>query len=299
MGDNLGNTMLTRRTLFHTAAAAMAAKAQSGLPKQAKITSSVMLWTLKGSFEQRVEIAAKAGMQSVELVAEHVNWTDNEAAAKLKFVRSFDLGIDTIIATPDWGKRPVSMVNPEQRDNFLADVKSAIAWAQKLESPQIILMSGNAIPGKTYDEQYASLVEGSKRAAELAAKANLKLIFEPLNSKVNHKGYFLTTCVEGLRLVKDVDNPHLRLLFDIYHEQVQIGNVIRTLTEAAPHVAVFHIADNPGRNDPGTGELNYPNVYKAIQKTGYSGYITMEYLPLGDPVASLKQAVDEMRANLV
>src|SRR3954451_18206883 len=287
--------MLTRRALLQSAATTAALSAQTGLPKKSKITSSVMLWTLKGTFEERVEIAAKAGIQSVELVGEHVNWTAEEAATKRKFVRSFDLGIDTIIATPDWVKRTVSMVDPEQRENFLADVKTAITWAQKLEVPQIILMSGNTIPGRTYEEQYASLVEGSKRAADLAAKANLTLIFEPLNSKVNHKGYFLTTCVEGLKLVKDIDNPHMRLLFDIYHEQVQIGNVTRTLIEAAPHVAVFHVADNPGRNDPGTGELDYPNIYKAIQKTGYSGYITMEYLPLGDAVASLKKSLDEVK----
>ena len=206
--------------------------------------------------------------------------------------------MDTIIATPDWVKRPVSMVDPEQREGFLADVKSAITWAKKLEVPQIILMSGNAIPGRTYEQQYSSLVEGAKRAADLAATAKLTLIFEPLNSKVNHKGYFLTTCVEGLKLIKDVNNPHLRLLFDIYHEQVQIGNVTRTLTEAAPHVAVFHVADNPGRNDPGTGEMNYANIYKAIQNTGYAGYVCMEYLPLADPVESLKKSVDEMRANV-
>jgi hydroxypyruvate isomerase len=159
-------------------------------------------------------------------------------------------------------------------------------------------MGGNEQPGMNYDQQYASLVESGKRAADLAAKANVKLIFEPLNSKVNHKGYFLTTCVEGLKLVKDVDNPHFRLLFDIYHEQVQIGNVIRTAVAAAPFVAVYHIADNPGRNDPGTGEMSYPNIYKAIQKTGYAGYICMEYLPLGEPVASLKKSLDELRANV-
>ncbi len=88
----------------------------------------------------------------------------------------------------------------------------------------------------------------------------------------------------------------MRLLFDIYHEQVQVGNVIRTLTEAAPYVEVFHIADNPGRNDPGTGEMNYPNIYKAIRKTGYSGYICMEYRPLADPVASLSKALGEVKA---
>ncbi|HYP09362.1 MAG TPA: TIM barrel protein [Bryobacteraceae bacterium] len=263
-----------------------------------KITSSVMLWTLKGTFEERVQIAARAGIQSVELVAEHAQWSATEAAAKLKFVRSFNMGMDTIIATPEWGKRPVSMVDPQQRENFLADVRKAIEWAQRLEVPQIILMSGNAIPGRTRAEQYASLVEGAKRAAELAAQAKLTLIMEPLNSKVNHKGYFLDTCVEGLKLVNEVGSPALKLLFDLYHEQVQAGDVSRTLADAAPHVAVFHVADNPGRNDPGTGEMNYPHLYKSIAKTGFSGYICMEYLPLADPVVSLKKAVDEMRANV-
>ena len=207
--------------------------------------------------------------------------------------------MDTLIATPDWGKRPVSMVDPEQRDNFLADVRTAIAFAKKLEIPQIILMSGNAIPGRSHDEQYKSLLEGAKRAGDLAARADVTLIVEPLNSLVDHKGVFLSTCTEGLKLIREVDNPHVKLLFDIYHEQVQEGNVIRTLTEAAPLVAVFHVADNPGRHDPGTGEINYANVYKAIRKTGFSGFLTMEYLPLGDQVASLTKAVDGFRSALL
>jgi hydroxypyruvate isomerase len=286
---------MNRRSFLQIATAG-AALAQA--PKKAKITSSVMLWTLKGSFEEKVQIAAKAGMQSVELVGEHAAWPDADLKKNLKYVQSFGMAIDTIIATPDWGKRPVSMVDPAQRDAFLADVKAALGFAQKLECPQIILMSGNAIPGRSYDEQFQSLVEGAKRAAEMAASAKLTLIFEPLNSRVNHKGYFLTTCTEGLKLVKAVGSPHLKLLFDLYHEQVQIGNVTRTAVEAAPHVAVYHVADNPGRNDPGSGEMNYPNIYKAIAKTGYSGYICMEYLPLAEPVASLKKSVDEMRASL-
>jgi hydroxypyruvate isomerase len=90
----------------------------------------------------------------------------------------------------------------------------------------------------------------------------------------------------------------VRLLFDVYHEQVQIGNVIRTLTEAAGIVAVFHIADNPGRNDPGSGEMNYENIYKAIASFGYQGYVTMEYLPLADQTVSLTRATKSMRAIL-
>lgn len=289
---------MNRRDFVAAAAAVSLAQAQPQPAKKGAITSSVMLWTLKGTFEERIEIAAKSGVQSVELVAEHINWSDADLEAKKKFVRSFKLGMDTVIATPDWGRRPVSMVDPAQRDNFLKDVQQAIVFAQKLEIPQIILMSGNTIPGKTYDEQFASLLEGAKRAGDLAAKGKVTLIVEPLNTKVNHKGYFLSTCVEGLKLIKQVDNPHVRLLFDIYHEQVEIGNVTRTLAEAAPYVNVFHVADNPGRNDPGTGELLYPNIYTAIKKTGYSGYICMEYVPLAEPVASLKKSLDEMRANV-
>ncbi len=257
-----------------------------------------MLWTIQGTLAQKLEVAARAGLQSVELVGEHVKWSDAEIADVKKLVRSFRLGIDTLSSVPNWRNMPVSMVDPAQRENLLKEVARNIVFAQKLEIPYLLLMSGDEIPGKTYQEQFASLLEGCKRCGDLAAKAGLTLIVEPLNRKVNHKGYFLGTCVEGLRLVKEADHPHVRLLFDIYHEQVETGNVIRTLTEAAPYTRVFHVADNPGRNDPGTGEINYANVYKAIQKTGYEGYITMEYVPLGDAAASLTKAVNEMRAGL-
>ncbi len=288
---------------MQTGAALLAGVAQSTPqqppPPKAKITSSVMLWTLKGSFEEKLETAARSGVQSVEMVGEYANWTDADIARIKKLARSFRLGMDALIATPDWNKRPVSMVDPAQRDNFLADVRNALVYAQKLEVPQILLMSGNAIPGRTHDEQYASLLEAAKRAGDLVAAANLTAIVEPLNSLVNHKGFFLTTCVEGAKLIRQVDNPHVRLLFDIYHEQVQEGNLIRRLSEAADIVAVFHVADNPGRNDPGTGEINYRNVHRAIQKTGYSGYLAMEYLPLGDQVDSLTKALNDFRTAMV
>lgn len=257
-----------------------------------------MLWTLKGSFEEKMEIAAKAGLQSVELVGEHLKWTGADIDRAKKLARSLHLGMDTISSTPNWKGEPISMVDPAQRPNLLKEVARNIDFARKLEIPLLLLMSGDAIPGRTYEEEWASLVEGAKRCGDLAAKAGVTLIVEPLNTKVNHKGYFLATCVEGLKLIREVDNPHVRLLFDIYHEQVQIGNVIRTITEAAPSTSVFHIADNPGRHEPGTGEMNYSNIYKAIAKTGYNGYVTMEYLPLGEPVSSLTKALAEMRASV-
>jgi len=257
-----------------------------------------MIWTLKGPFEKRLEVASEAGVESVELVSEHSEWTDAQIRDMKKLAASLHLKMDTIIGQLDWKHRPVTMVKPEDREGFLSDVRQAIVFARKMDVPQIILMSGDEVPGRIREEQYASMLESVKRAGDLAAKADLNLIIEPLNNKVDHKGFFLNTCGEGLKLVKEAQNPHVKLLFDIYHEQVQVGNVIRTMREAAPHVAVFHIADNPGRNDPGTGEMNYENIYKAIASFGYKGYVTMEYLPVGDQTVSLTRATKNMRATL-
>ncbi len=289
---------MDRRAFLKSTGAAALSQAIEAQTSGAAITSSVMIWTLKGPFERRLEVASEAGVQSVELVSEHINWTEGQIRDMKKLAASLHLKMDTLLAQSDWKHRPVSMVKPEDRAGFLADVRQAIVFAEKLEIPQIILMSGDDVAGRTHEEQYASMLESVKQAGDLAAKANLTLIIEPLNSKVDHKGVFLSTCGEGLKLVKESQNPHVKLLFDIYHEQVQVGNVIRTMREAAPHVAVFHIADNPGRNDPGTGEMNYDNIYKAIASLGYKGYVTMEYLPLGDQTASLTRATKNMRATL-
>jgi hydroxypyruvate isomerase len=288
--------MQARREFLKGVSGAMAW--QPGPPKQAKVTSSVMLWTLKGTFEEKVAAAAEAGLQAVELVSEQRAWSDAEVAKYKRLVESYRLRMDTVVGQTDWTTRPVTMVNPAHRDGFLQDVKNAIEWAKKLDVPQVILLSGNEQPGLSREEQYASLVEGAKRATELAAAADVTLILENLNSKVDHKGYFLTSAREALRAAKDVDDLHFRLLFDIYHEYVQNGDPLAAMNDAEPYTAVYHVADAPGRHDPGTGKMKWDDIYKAIGKSGYSGYLTFEYLPVGDQVASLIKAVTQMRRDL-
>jgi hydroxypyruvate isomerase len=150
----------------------------------------------------------------------------------------------------------------------------------------------------SYDAQFASLVESGKRAADLAAANDITLILENLNSKVDHKGYFLTSAKEATKAVQQVDNPHFRQLFDIYHEYVQHGDPIPAIQAAEPYARVFHVADAPGRRDPGTGEMKWGDIYKAIGKSSYAGYIAMEYRPEGDEVASLIKAITQMRAGI-
>lgn len=258
-----------------------------------------MLWTLSGTFEERVKTAALAGIQNVELLDEYTKWSDAAALRRAKrYIDSFGMIAETVSATRNGSARPVSMVNPGDRDNFLVNLKAAIRIAQDLETPYIILTSGDEVAGQTRDEQYASMLEGAKRAVDLAAAANVTLIVEPLNNKIDHKGVYLTTCTEGVKLVKEVDSAHLRLLFNVYHEQVQQGNVTATLRDALEYTALVHIADAPGRDDPGTGSIDFREVYRVISKGGYSHTVGMEYLPKGDPVGSLRTAVDSFRAGV-
>ena len=267
-------------------------------PKTARITSSLMIWTIKGTFEEKVALAARAGFQSLELVSEHLKWSEAEVTKYKRTVQSYGLGLDALLAQHDWTTRPVTMVNPAHRDAFLQEVRDSITWAKKLNVPQIILMSGNIQPGMSHEAQYASMLEGGKRAADLASAADIKLILENLNSKVNHPNYFLTSAREALQCVKEVDNPHFRLLFDIYHESVQNGDPIPIITDAAPYTAVFHVADAPGRHDPGTGQMKWDEIYIAIAKANYSGYIAMEYLPVADELESLMKALTQMRKDI-
>jgi hydroxypyruvate isomerase len=292
---------MNRRTFVQSAgllATGLTAPSQTPAPAKVAIKTTLMLEMLKGPIEEEFELAARAGFQSVESLTQYAAWSDADIERVKKLCRSNGMTVDTVLAQQDWKKRPVSIVDPAHRETFLGDVRNAIVYAQKLEIANVSVTSGLSAAGRTYQEQYASLTEGIKRAADLVAAAKLTLLVEPLNSLVDHPGCFLTSCVDGLKLIKEINLPHVRMLFDIYHEQVMRGNVIRTLTEAAPYVSVFHVADNPGRNDPGTGEINFPNVYQAIRKTGYTGYIGMEYRPLADPLASFTKAVNGLRAAL-
>ncbi len=289
------------RRSFLSSAGAVAAAATTKVQLSAAnspIASSVVLDILGGAIDQQIDIAARAGCDSAMLLAQFATWSDAELARVRKLCDSSRLPLHGLLAQYDWKKRPVSIVDPAHRDGFLADVRKAVASARVLGINQIAVTSGLSAAGRSHEEQYASLTEGVKRAADLVAAAGFTLLVEPLNSLVDHAGCFLTNCVDGLKFVKEINHPNVRLLFDFYHEQVMRGNLVNTFAAAAPMVGLVHIADNPGRNDPGTGEVNFANVYKAIQKTGYAGRIAMEYRPLGDPVASLSKAIAGMRAAL-
>ena len=133
-------------------------------------------------------------------------------------------------------------------------------------------------------------MEGLRACAPLLEDAEITLTIEPLNTLVNHPGYYLTSSAEGFEIVREVNSPRIRLLFDIYHQQITEGNLIANLTANAPLLGHIHAAGNPGRHELlGENEIHYPSVFAALKRTGYDKAVGLEYFPVGDPDESLKQ----------
>lgn len=246
---------------------------------------SVMLWTVfpKLPFEQRLEKAAEAGYQAVELVDEYKNWPPEEFQRVGRKRRSLGIVFDTI-ANVQHG-----VANPGDRDAFLSEVTQLIEIGHKLECPAIIVLSGNRVPGLSRQQQHDSCVEGLKRAADAAAKNGMTLLLENIDPEENPE-YYLTSVAEGFEITRKVDNPHVRFLYDFYHEQIAEGNLIKKLEDNIDQVGAVHIADVPGRHAPGTGEINYRNIFRRLAELNYNRYVAMEFLAGNDAVGELRAA---------
>lgn len=246
---------------------------------------SLMLWTVFNHmpFEQRLEKAAEAGYHNVELVGEFEEWSDADYQNVARKRRELGIQFDAT------GGLRRSLTDPAQRDAFLAEVKGILPAMDKLECPALIVLTGNKVPGMSHEAQHASCVEGLKRAADIVEPKGYKILLENIDPEENPK-YFLTSVAEGFDVIREVDHPHVRFLYDFYHEQISEGNLIEKLEKNVALVDLVHIADVPGRHEPGTGEINYTNIYKKLADLHYDRYVAMEFLPTGDEVTSLRTA---------
>ena len=179
------------------------------------------------------------------------------------------------------------LVNPEMRPVFVAAAKETIGVARRLGCRTIIATVGNDQPGLSTWQMHDSIIAGMRAIAPDAEKAGVTFVIEPLNTLVNHKGYYLWSSKEGFDICRAVASPAVKLLFDIYHQQIMEGNLIQNITENIGLIGHFHSADVPGRHEYGTGEIDYANVLQRIDEAGYAAYVGLEYSPTGDSAESL------------
>lgn len=249
-----------------------------------KFNANLTMLFTEFDFYDRFDRAAKAGFSGVEYLFPY-EWPAAELAEKLQennleqVLHNFPAG--------DWagGERGIACL-PGREGEFQDGVGRAIEYAKALGCPRLNCLAGltpDNVPADTVKEV---LINNLRFAAETLAKEDITLLVEPINC-VDIPGFHLFTSSATMALLDEVGHDNILLQYDIYHMQRMEGDLINTITRLIDRIGHMQLADNPGRHEPGTGEINFVNLFKAIDDIGYQGWIGCEYIPAGDTEAGL------------
>ncbi len=286
-----------QRRSFLAAAAGSLALSKVSIPAGANLAGEKGLrlsitWGMLGKrpVGEALALLARHGYDAFEMF----DWRDAQLLETFAVEKKkYPLACACLVANKGVTAPGCGLVNPRERENFVKETTLAIEAAKKVESPQLVVLTGNELGGMPRSEQMANAVAALRAAASLLEKNGVTAIVEILNTYVNHAGYFLYRVHDGAELIDRVGSPNVKLLFDIYHVQIMEGNLIENIRLNIDRIGHFHIGDVPGRHEPGTGEINYRNVFKAIYELGdrFQGSAALEYSPL----APLEENLAAMR----
>lgn len=215
-------------------------------------------------------------------------WEDNEAAtrpvaeqtAMARALRQRGMTMGVFVASmPRWSDfRPLLGGDDDaDRQAFLADIRASIDVAKRLDARWMTVVPGFMDRKLPLGIQTGRVVDTMRRAAEIVEPHGLVMVMEPLNTLVNHPGIFLRTIPQGFAIARAVDSPAVKVLGDLYHEQIQAGNLINTMDACWDEIGYMQFGDNPGRNEPCTGEINYRNIVRWLRAKNFAGVIGMEH----------------------
>ncbi len=275
---------MTRRSVLTAAsgaALATTALSQTTAQKKGRLKQSAARWCYsKMSLDDLCSNAAQIGLEGIDLVG-HDDWPT---------IRKYGL---TPAMTPGAGNIPDCWNRTENHDRLEKEMRGNIDLAAAAKVPNVITFSGNR-RGMSDDVGLENCATGLNRVKKYAEDKGVTICVELLNSKVNHKDYMCDHTVWGVELMKRVDSPRVRLLYDIYHMQIMEGDIIRTIRDNIQYIAHFHTGGVPGRHElDGTQELQWHAIANAIADLNYPGFIAHEFIPLHDPMTSLRQAYEE------
>lgn len=200
---------------------------------------------------------------------------EQEAMAKTMNDRGMTMGV-FVAHKIYWTTPHLASGKQEWRDEFLEEIKNSVAVAKRVNAKWITVVPGHVDMRQDISYQTANVVETLKQAAAILEPHGIVMVLEPLNFR-NHPGLFLSKSPQAYQICKAVDSPSCKILFDIYHQQIQEGNLIPNIEQCWDEIAYFQIGDNPGRNEPTSGEINYKNVFKYIHSRDFKGVLGMEH----------------------
>lgn len=277
---------ITRRTLL---AGGTAATLTPAILAQGRVSNAARLslhyaphegsFASRGDLFEQIAYAADQGFTA---------WEDNEARRRPVAEqdrlgrelarRGMAMGV-FVASMPQWSKsRPLLGSNDgAEREDFLADVRSAIDVARRLSTKRMTVVTGFMDPRVPVDIQTARIIDLMRRAGDIVAPHDIAVVMEPLNTNTDHPGIFMRTIAHGYAVARGANSPGVKILADLYHEQIQSGNLIPTLDACWDEVGYIQFGDNPGRNEPTTGEINYARIVQWLRAKRYAGVIGMEH----------------------
>ena len=249
-----------------------------------KFSANLSMLFTEHDFLDRFDAAAAAGFKGVEYLGPYDHAPD-AVAARLK-----KNGLAQVlfnVPSGDWagGERGIAVL-PGREQEFRAGVDKAITYAKALGCKQVNCLAGIVPAGVAADTAEDVFVDNLKFAAAKLGEAGIRLLIEPINTR-DIPGFFLNTTRQALGILERVGSDNLYIQYDIYHMQIMEGDLARTIEANLPRIAHVQLADNPGRHEPGTGEINYPFLYEFLDRIGYSGWIGAEYKPMAGTEAGL------------
>ncbi len=236
-------------------------------------------------FAQRIHLSKAAGLEAVEFW----RWSTKDIDAIEKALQETGLALTGFVAEP-----MIALTDPANRDAFLAGLRRSVEVAQRLGAEVLIAQAGNDLAGRSREEQRLALVGTLRGAAGILQGSGVRLGLEPLNTLIDHKGYFLSSTSEAIDIVDEVGRPEIGIVYDLYHSAVMGERIETVLAGRVEHVFHAHVADHPGRNEPGSGEVDLGARLAWLFANGYAGPVGLEYKPLG----STTEALPGVRAAL-
>ena len=278
---------LSRRTLLAAGAASTLVPTLAGAERRSSNAArfSLAFAPHEGSFASRggrIEQIAFAADQGFTA------WEDNEARSRsvaeqeqmAKALAQRDMTMGVFVASmPKWAQsRPLLGSNDDaEREAFLADIRTSIDVAKRLNARWMTVVTGFMDPKVPEDIQTARIIDVMRRAGDILAPHDIAMVMEPLNTHTNHPGVYMQTIAQGFAVARGANNPAVKVLADLYHAQIQAGNLIPTIEACWSEIGYIQFGDNPGRKEPGTGEINYANIVKWLRSRRYAGVIGMEH----------------------
>jgi hydroxypyruvate isomerase len=243
-----------------------------GKTPHTRFAVNVEMWWPKLPFLRRLEEAARLGFPAVEFWPwQNKNISDVAAACK-------KLKLEVTQFT-GWGFRP-GLNDPQNHKKFVEAIEAGCKIAQQLpECRMMCVVGGDDVKGLSQAQMHQNIIDGLRKAAPIAEKNKITLILEPMNIRVDHKGHCLYGSEPGMRIIKAVGSSHVKMLADLYHLQITEGDLCGHIRENFDNVAYYQLADHPGRNEPGTGEIHYPRVLRQLSELKYRGWVGLECRP--------------------